>query len=100
MMRQGLAPGMQHHRHADPGAEMLFIGSDGAQCLGCHLEQDRIDNRFVLIRNRSDRGRQREHNMEVLHRQQIGLARIEPLLRGAGLMWWTAPAPGIESAIG
>ena len=57
MMRQGLAPGVQHHRHADLAPEILFIGGDGAQSLGRRLEEDRIDNRFVLICDRSDWGR-------------------------------------------
>src|SRR5258708_421255 len=41
--------------------------------------------------NRSDGGRQREHNMEVLNRQPIGQGRLEPLLRGAGLALRTMP---------
>jgi hypothetical protein len=34
--------------------------------------------------------------MKILDRQQFGLALGEPPARGSALMWWTAPAPGID----
>ena len=77
---QGLAPGMQHGGHADPGAEMLRIGSDRGERLGRHFEQQAIDQRLVLVRDRAELGRQREHHVEVGDRQQLGLAGCQPAL--------------------
>jgi hypothetical protein len=76
---------------ADLGAEMLLISSNGAERLGCRLEQHCVDNRFVLIRHGSDRRWQREHDMEVLDWQQIGLPRFQPRMRRTGLALRTMP---------
>jgi hypothetical protein len=32
-----------------------------------------------------------------LHGQQFGLARLQPFAGRCSLMWWTAPASGLES---
>jgi len=64
---------------------MLRIGRNGDQRLGGSLEQDVVDHGLVLVGDVGDRGRQREQDMEVRHRQQPGLAVREPLLRGCAL---------------
>ena len=64
---------------ADPGAEVLGIGGDRQHRLGRGLEQQVVDDRLVLIGDVGDLGRQREHDVEVRHRQQLGLARRQPL---------------------
>ena len=79
MMLQGLAPGVEHRGHADLGAEMLGIGGDGGERLGRGAEQDRIDGGLVLEGDRADRRRQGEDDVEVRHRQQLGLPGREPL---------------------
>ena len=76
---QGLAPGMQNGDQAGLGAEVLWIGGDDAQGLGGGLEQDVVDDCLVLQRDRGDRRRHGEDDMEVRHWQQIGLAVGEPL---------------------
>ena len=78
MVMQVLAPGVQHGDHADLGAEMLGIGGDGAQRLGRRPEQDGVDHRLVLESDLGERRRQREDDMEVRHRQQLGLTGGEP----------------------
>ena len=79
MMLQGLAPGVEHHGHAELGAEIPGIGRDGGKRLGRGAEQDCIDGGLVLERDRTDRCRQGEDDVEVRHRQQLGLPGREPL---------------------
>jgi hypothetical protein len=74
-------PGMQNGSEADPGPEMLGVGGDGDQRLGCGLEKDGIDLGLVLIGDVSDWCRQRENHMIVGHRQELGLAVDQPCLR-------------------
>ena len=75
MVRQRRAPGVEHRGDADAGAEVLGVGRDGGHGLGRDREQDVVDHGLVLVGDIRDGGRQREHHMEVRHRQQIGLAR-------------------------
>ena len=71
---------MQHRGDADAGAEMPGVGGDGDQGLGRCLEQDIVDDGLVLVGDIGERRRQREHDMIVRHRQQVGLARRQPVL--------------------
>jgi hypothetical protein len=48
MVLQVLAPGMEQGDKTDLGAEMAPVGGDRAQCLGCRLEQDRVDRCLVV----------------------------------------------------
>ena len=96
MMSQRRAPGVQHCDQADAGAEMLRVGGDGDQRLGGGLEQDGIDGGLVLIGDVGDLGRQGEDHVVVRHRQQLGLARREPVLGGRPLAFGTmAVAAGV-----
>jgi hypothetical protein len=79
MMVQVLAPSMEHGDEPDLGAEMLRIGRDGAQRLGRRPEQEGVDRRLVLEGDLGHRCRQREHDVEVRHRQQLGLSGRKPL---------------------
>ena len=78
MMGQGRAPGMQHGGDAQTRAETLRIGSDGEQGLGRGLEQQIVDHGLVLIGDVTDRCRQREYDMVVIHRQQVSLPVFQP----------------------
>jgi hypothetical protein len=80
MMGHRRAPSVEHGGDADAGAEMLWIGSDGEQCLGRRAEQQIVDHRLVLVGDRGDRGRQGEDQMEIADREQVGLARGKPVL--------------------
>ena len=62
------------------GAKVLGVGCDRDQRLGRDLEQEIVDHGLVLGGDAGDDRRQREHDMEVRHRQQIGLARRQPVL--------------------
>ena len=78
MMPQRLAPGMQHCQEADLGAEVFRIGSNRAQRLGCGGKENVVDDSLILQCQRSQLLRQRKHDMEVLHRQEVCQARLEP----------------------
>jgi hypothetical protein len=79
------APAVEHGGEAEVGAQVPGIGGDGEQRLGRRAEQQIVDHRFVLIGDRGDLCRQGEDHVEVVDRQQIGLARGEPILRRRAL---------------
>ena len=56
------------------------IGRDRGQGLGRGLEQQVVDDGLVLVGDVGDGRRQREHDVIVRHRQQIGFARGQPFL--------------------
>jgi hypothetical protein len=77
-------------------AEVLGIGSDGEQRLGRSAEQQVVDHRLVLVGDWSDLGWQREDQMEIADRQQIGLAGGKPVPRRCALALGTmAVAAGV-----
>ena len=87
---------MKHGGDADAGAKVLRVGGDGRHRLGRCLEQQAVHRRLVLERDVGDLGGQREDNVEVADRQQVGLALGEPGARGRPLapravLGWTAP---------
>jgi hypothetical protein len=95
-MRHCRAPGVQHRGDADAGAEMLGVGSDCHHRLGRRLEHDVVDRCLVLIGEVGDWPRQREHDVEVGNRQQLGLAFGHPLLCRRALALGAVPvATGI-----
>src|SRR6201982_3575310 len=60
------------------------------------LEQDAVDCGPVLVGYIGDLSRQREHDVEVRHRQEFGLALGQPLARRRSLALRTVPiATGI-----
>src|SRR5260370_36472658 len=92
MVMQVLAPGVEHGDETDLGTEMLRIGGDGSERLGCRPEQDGVDPLFILERDLGDRRRQREHNMEIRYRQELSPPGPQPFRAG--------PAPTTPTATG
>ena len=82
---------MKHGGDADTGAEMLGVGGDGRHRLGRRLDQQAVDRRLVLERDVGDLGRQREDDVEVPDREQVGLALGQPGARGRALATRTMP---------
>jgi hypothetical protein len=80
---------VQHGGGADARVEVPGIGGDREQCLGGGAEQQVVDDRLVLISDRGEFGRQREDDMEIADRQQIGLAGREPIPRRRALAFGT-----------
>src|SRR5580704_6476922 len=85
------APGVQDREDPDAGAEVFGIGRDGEHGLGRSLEQDAVDCGLVLVGYIGDLSRQREHDVEVRHRQEFGLALGQPLARRRSLALRTVP---------
>ncbi|MBV8920630.1 MAG: phage integrase N-terminal SAM-like domain-containing protein [Bradyrhizobium sp.] len=79
MMGERRAPGVQHGRDTDPCAEALGISGDGERRLGRRLHQQVIDHALVLVGDVAQLARQRVHNVEVWHRQQLRFAVGQPL---------------------
>ena len=57
---------------------MLGIGRDSLERLGGDLEEDAVDDPLVLQRDGSDLLGQGENDVELLDREQILCARLEP----------------------
>ena len=69
--------------------------------LGRSLEQDAVDCGLVLVGYIGDLSRQREHEVEVRHRQQLFLALGQPFARRRSLTLWAMPvAAGIVGDLG
>ncbi len=90
---EALSPGVQDRGEADVGAEVLGIGGDRRERLSRRLEQQAIDLGLVLVGDGADLCRQSEDNVEVRHRQQLGLAGLKPGLRRPPLALRAVPIP-------
>jgi hypothetical protein len=96
VMGYGRAPGVQHGGDADPGAEVLRVCGDRQHRLCRELEQQVVEDGLVLVGDVGDPSRQREHDVIIRHRQQLGFAIGEPLLgRGALALRAVPVAAGI-----
>ena len=93
MVSEGLPPSMQNCREADLRAEMLGVAGNGFERLGCRRKQNAVHNRLVLVGQRGNLLRQREHDMKILDLQQVGLARRQPLACRRALALGTMPVP-------
>ena len=74
-----LSPGVQHRDRADLGAKVAGVVGDVAQGLGRRPEQDAVHHLLVVEGDLGDLRRQGEHDVEVWHRQQVGLSRLQPV---------------------
>src|SRR5215472_6633464 len=91
MVGERRSPGVEHGGEPDACAEMLGIGRDRDQGLGSDFQQQVIDDRLILIGDVGDWSRQGEHDMEIGHRQEFGLAVGQPFLGSGGLALWAVP---------
>jgi hypothetical protein len=78
MVGERRAPGVQHGRDTDPGAEALGIGSDGERRLGRRLHQQVVDHTLVLVGDVTQLARQRVDDVKIRHRQQLRFAVGQP----------------------
>ena len=72
-------------------AEMTRVGGDGEHRLGGRPEQQIIDHRLVVEGDVGDLGGHGEDDVEIADRQQVGLARGEPLARRRPLALGAVP---------
>ena len=78
-MCHGRAPGVQHCRDGDPGAQVPGVRCDCEQRLRGCLEQQIVDHALVGVGDVADGRWQREDDVEVGHREQLALALFHPL---------------------
>src|SRR3974377_2596385 len=91
---------MEYCGDADLGAEMARIGGDCGECLSGSVKQERVDDGLILEGDRTCRRRQGEDDVEIRHRQQLGLPLSEPLdPRWALALWTVAGAAGGVGAL-
>ena len=74
MMLQSLVPGVEHAEEADLGSKVPGIASDLQQSCGAGVEQQVVDQPFVLQCQRSQFTRQGEDDMDVAGGQQLPFA--------------------------
>lgn len=82
MMRERLLLGMNYVQEPDLSAEVPGIAGDGLERRRDGVEQDRINHRLVKC-YLGDFTRHRENDVEIWHRQQIGLRVGKPPSRVA-----------------
>ena len=75
---EGFAPGVEHGDQANVCTEMLGIGRHGAQGISGGAHEEVVHHRLVLECDLSQQGGQREDDVEIGHRQQLGLAGLQP----------------------
>jgi hypothetical protein len=85
MVEQILPPGVQDGEEADLGPEVLGIGGDGAQGLGCGAEEEAVDPSFVLGGEGGDRVGHGEDDVEVRGVEELGLTVLDPFRPGERL---------------
>ena len=68
------APGVEHGGGANASTEVLGVRCNRQQRLGRGAKQQVVDHCLVVVGDWGDLGRQREDQVEVADRQQIGLA--------------------------
>jgi len=71
MMEQCLAPSVEDGEEAELCAEMLGIGGDRLQGLGCGVEQDVVDRSLVVMGYGGDLLRHSEYDVEVWHCEEF-----------------------------
>ena len=59
-------------------SELLRISGNGSESLGRDLDQQSIDLRLVLVRDRTDCARKSENQVTISNRQQLGFTRRKP----------------------
>ena len=88
VVQQVLTPTVEHGEEADPGAEVLGGGADGAQGFGGGAEQNAIDHFLVLAGDRGNLFRQRKDHMEILGVEEFGAAIFQPFRARQRLAFW------------
>ena len=92
---------MKNGQEPDLTAEVPRIGGDDLERCGDGVEQDGIDDCLIVKGDLGDFGRHREHDVEVRHRQQIGLTVGEPPFARRALTLGTMPvAAGVIADAG
>ena len=76
---------MEDRGDPNRAAEVTRVAPEGEQRLGGGMEQERVDDPRIALCEGVEGVRQREHDMEVRNRQQVGAAGRQPSFFGEGL---------------
>jgi hypothetical protein len=82
MKKEVLSPAVQDGKEADLRTEVLGIGRNCFQGLGCSPEENAVDNPLVLESNRGNLFRDGEDNMKVRDLKQFCLTVLNPVRTG------------------
>lgn len=78
VVHERAGPGVQHGEDPDGPAEIVRVGRERLARLGRRLHQRAQQDALMRTDDRPELGGQREDDMKVGHRQQLGLARRRP----------------------
>jgi hypothetical protein len=78
MLGEGVAPGVEHGAHTEVAAEMLGIAAERQQRGGGGLKQQAVDQAGVALREGIEGAGEREDDVEVGDREDLGLESEPP----------------------
>jgi len=93
MKLQTLIPTVQHAEETDLGTEMPGIARDLKQRLSAGMEEQVVNEPFVLQCERGQLVRQSENCMHIAGGQQLSFPRLEPAHACVALASWAMPIP-------
>src|SRR6266566_9100795 len=88
MVKQVLAPTVEHGEEANLSTQVLGIGGDGAQGLGGGPEQNALDHFLILVGYRGNLFRQRKDHVKILGIEKFGTTVFKPFRAGQRLALW------------
>src|SRR5262245_11242799 len=91
MKQQVLSPTVQDGKESDLSPEVLRIRRDGSQSLGRCAKENVVNPSLVLKGDLGNLLRHREHNVEIRHHQEFGLAVLDPLRASQALALRAVP---------
>ena len=85
MVKQVLAPTVEHGEEANLSTQVLGIGGDGAQGLSGGPEQNAVDHFLILVGYRGNLFRQRKDHVKILGVEKFGATIFKPFRAGESL---------------
>ena len=85
VLGESLAPGVENRGDPDRAAKVPRITPEGQQRVSSCAEEERVDHARITLRERVERVREREDDVEVRNRQEVSAAGGEPPFLGEGL---------------
>jgi len=82
VLGERLAPGVEDGRDADGPTEVAGVAPEGQKGVGHGAKQEVVDDARIPLGERIERVREREDDVKVRDREQLGPARREPAVAG------------------
>ena len=79
---------MKHTEESDFGAETVWVGGYGLECLCAGVKQQIVEEFFVLQGQGGEFSGYGESHMNIGRGQKLLAARFEPSLPGIALAFW------------